>query len=92
MFLIRLCLPINSCTCSLMPTNMVISFVLTRRDGRDISGVWVSLEILGVVSVFSHSNTFAQAMTDMGMPEDWGVLSMELCGCMFNQELIKSCR
>lgn len=92
MFLIRLCLPINSCTCSLIPTNMFISLVSTRRDSRDISGVWVSSEIPGIVSVFSHNNTFAQAMTDVGMPEDWGVLSAELCACIFNQELIKSYR
>lgn len=49
---------------------MVVSLVLTRRVGRDISGVWVSSDISSIVSAFSRSRSFTQAMTDVGPPED----------------------
>lgn len=60
---------VNSCICSLTPANMVSSYVSTRRVGRVIFMEFRS-DISGVVSISSHSDVFAQAMIDVGPPED----------------------
>lgn len=49
---------------------MVISSISTRKAGRDILGVWVSLDISGVVSTFFYGDAFTLAMTKVGPPED----------------------
>lgn len=56
---------------------MVISYVSTRRDGRDISGVYASSYITCVVFVFSHNDAFAHAMIDVGPLQDQSVLSLD---------------
>lgn len=56
---------------------MAASSMSTRRVSRDISEVWISSYISGVVSIFSHSYAFVQVMTDVGLPEDLGVLSSD---------------
>lgn len=53
------------------------SSVSIRKASRDISEVWEISEIFGIASAFSRSDAFVQAMTDMGPPEDWGVLSLD---------------
>lgn len=63
---------------------MVASYMSTRRVSRDFSEVWISSYISSVVSIFSHSDAFVQAMTNVGPPEDLGVLSSDedqrVCG------------
>lgn len=53
---------------------MVVSSVSTRSAIKDISGVWVSLDTLGVSSFFSYGDAYFQFMTDVGSSGDFGVL------------------
>lgn len=64
----------NCLICHLIPTSMVVSSLSTKVADRDIFRFWVSLKISGVVSGFSCSDAFAQAMTNVDLPVDFGVL------------------
>lgn len=63
-------MPTNSCIDSLIHANMLVSSLLTRKVGRDILGVWVSLDTTNAIFTFSYSDYFAQIMTKVGSPED----------------------
>lgn len=53
---------------------MVITYVSAKKGDKDISKVWVNLEISKVGSTFSRDDAFVQAMIDMDSSKDWGVL------------------
>lgn len=53
---------------------MVVTSISFKKVDKDILGVWLNSEISEVVSIFSHGDTFTQAMINVGLTKYLGMI------------------